>query len=504
MNSSAIQLLSGYRYEDLYQFNIIVTKEAIKGVSFSDGNNLQECHHTVSKGIENNCKKTQVTLYFTTPYDGNVQLIFSTTNGNKIHFTVQQKLINRLDIENKSSGILIFRSRLKHFTPKTIMLGLYQFTKSSIEQLASRQIISFDKPCKLIVDHSLGGGANQYSKEKYFSPGDLNEIHLLSFNTLVSKYTVSVFKNNQKTNYYFPNIQALTEQLKKSQYDEITINNLVSFPNPEILVLYFSYLATSKQTLLNFNVHDYLCICPKWNLINNHGEYCNLPDKDICEICLKTTNAIYTHYHFSSSISIWRELHYTLFTACNEIRIFSLSTMELLKRTYPLLQDSKISLVPHQVDYIRSVNLSAVDTSEIVVGIIGKINEIKGLEVIESLLSTISTDPQSKIRIVVIGSALRESTSNKIRYTGTYLKENLSEIVERERVNLFLYPSICPETFSYVAEEMYHMNLPIVLFDIGAPAQRLAFYTKARIVDLSEKNNLTSIIEEYFTLHYKK
>jgi len=502
MNTSVIQLKSGYRYEDIYQFNIVVTKQEIKEIFFTEGNDIKKCSYAATKYIENNCEKTQITLCFTTAYNGNVSLRLNTISGDSIDFIVQQTLIKKLEAQKKGSRISTFRSLLKHFTAKTILFGFYRLTKSSIERLTLRQPLSFDKNCRLIVDHSLGGGANQYSKDKYFTSKNLNGIHLLSFNTLVSQYTISVYKNSKKKNYFFPNIQSLTKQLRNNQYNEIIINNLVSFPNPEILILYFTYIASTEKATLNFNVHDYLCICPKWNLIGINEEYCNLPKTDICEKCLTTSNPIYTHYNFSSSISIWRDMHFMLFTACNEISVFSLSTMELLKRTYPLLQERSISLVPHKVHYIRSIRPSAIDTSEIVVGVIGSINEIKGLEVIESLLSTISTDPQSKIRIVVIGSALRERPSTKIHYTGIYRKEDLPDIVEKEKVNLFLYPSICPETFSYVAEEMYHMNLPIVLFNIGAPAQRLASYDKAKIVDLSHKYNLAPIIEEHFTLNY--
>jgi glycosyltransferase involved in cell wall biosynthesis len=47
---------------------------------------------------------------------------------------------------------------------------------------------------------------------------------------------------------------------------------------------------------------------------------------------------------------------------------------------------------------------------------------------------------------------------------------------------MMLFPSIWPETFSYVVAEMMAMRLPIVAFDLGAPAERLRGYPLARLV----------------------
>jgi glycosyltransferase involved in cell wall biosynthesis len=46
---------------------------------------------------------------------------------------------------------------------------------------------------------------------------------------------------------------------------------------------------------------------------------------------------------------------------------------------------------------------------------------------------------------------------------------------------MLLFPSICPETFSYVIEEMMLLRLPIVAFDLGAPAERLRDYDLGRL-----------------------
>ena len=46
---------------------------------------------------------------------------------------------------------------------------------------------------------------------------------------------------------------------------------------------------------------------------------------------------------------------------------------------------------------------------------------------------------------------------------------------------MILFPSICPETFSYVVEEMMLLRMPIAAFDLGAPGERLQSYELGRL-----------------------
>ena len=54
--------------------------------------------------------------------------------------------------------------------------------------------------------------------------------------------------------------------------------------------------------------------------------------------------------------------------------------------------------------------------------------------------------------------------------------------MEANEIDIILVPSICPETFSYTTEEAIKMGLPIAVFDIGAPAERVKSYGKGIIL----------------------
>jgi glycosyltransferase involved in cell wall biosynthesis len=47
---------------------------------------------------------------------------------------------------------------------------------------------------------------------------------------------------------------------------------------------------------------------------------------------------------------------------------------------------------------------------------------------------------------------------------------------------MFLFPSIGPETFSYVCEELMQLEVPLAVYDIGAPPERVARYRRGLIL----------------------
>ena len=65
--------------------------------------------------------------------------------------------------------------------------------------------------------------------------------------------------------------------------------------------------------------------------------------------------------------------------------------------------------------------------------------------------------------------------------TGPYQRDNLVALIEAQHINMILFPSICPETFSYVVDEMMLLRMPVVAFDLGAPAERLRDYSLGRL-----------------------
>ena len=74
---------------------------------------------------------------------------------------------------------------------------------------------------------------------------------------------------------------------------------------------------------------------------------------------------------------------------------------------------------------------------------------------------------------------------------GKYKHENLQKLVESENISMEIFPSIWPETFSYLVSEHIAMNVPIICFDMGAQSEKVRTYTKGIIVkDIDEMVNV--------------
>ncbi len=128
------------------------------------------------------------------------------------------------------------------------------------------------------------------------------------------------------------------------------------------------------------------------------------------------------------------------------------------------------------------------------IGIIGQISEQKGAGVVKELVAQIDRE-HPDVRVVVIGALDLPVKSERLRVTGTYRREELVDLIEANRLNLFFFPSICPETFSYVTEEMIRLEVPIVAFDLGAPGDRLRDYANARLCeDVSARSALATLV----------
>jgi hypothetical protein len=57
--------------------------------------------------------------------------------------------------------------------------------------------------------------------------------------------------------------------------------------------------------------------------------------------------------------------------------------------------------------------------------------------------------------------------------TGPYDKERLGDLLQDLGVTIGLIPSVCQETYNYVTQESMNLGLPLVCFDLVAPAERI-------------------------------
>jgi len=335
-----------------------------------------------------------------------------------------------------------------------------------------------------IIDHDIGGGANFYRTN--FIENNLKngkKILLLTYNTVNTNYNIKYFYKNYRIKFQLDKFDEVLELLKFISIEEIFLNELVTFKDPVDVLLVVKKIKLTYGCKLKIPIHDYFSICPSYVLLNDRGKYCGIPDIEECSGCINNNKLefITTDY---KDIKNWRNVWREILELSDDIICFSNSSKEIIKRAYPFIKDDKFSIVAHKVDYISPIKIDKGERNILRIGIIGYITLHKGSKIIKSIIDIIEEKKLKNIRIIIIGEIADQSiNSSNVTITGQYKKDNLMELVKEKQIDIFLIPSICPETFSYTTEEIIKMNLPVAVFDLGAPAEKVKKYNKGIVIE---------------------
>jgi len=337
---------------------------------------------------------------------------------------------------------------------------------------------------RIIFDHSMGGGANHYRRgeiARWLAASETVILCTYDLPTLDYRFHVSV-SGEPDCEFRASSFIALETVLQGARIAEIFVNSPVSFDKPVVFADWLARMRHQHPAIrLTVTAHDYFAACPSFVLLNADGRYCGIPDVHECERCLQRHEASYVAFSPPSKIGPWREAWGRCLAAADEVRFFSESTRAILIRAYPGLARERTTVIPHRVDFLPR-RPQVRHAGPLVIGVVGQINVPKGAQVVAGIVARIETD-HPNARVVVLGTLEVPCRSPRLEVTGEYKREDLPGLIEAHGINMLFFPSIWPETFSYVVAEMTALHLPIVAFDLGAPAERLRSYRLARLCD---------------------
>jgi glycosyltransferase involved in cell wall biosynthesis len=335
---------------------------------------------------------------------------------------------------------------------------------------------------RIIFDHDMGGGANHYRRGTIAQWLAASEtVILCTYHLPTLDYRLHVFVPGERDRQFRArSFLALETVLQRAPVAEMFVNSPVSFDEP---TAFADWLARMRRrhsaTRITVTVHDFFTACPSFVLLDADGRYCGIPDVRECERCLRKHEATYVAFSPPTKIGPWREAWGRCLEAADEVRCFSESTRVLLIRAYPWLARDRTTVIPHRVDFSpRRPRVR--HAGPLVIGVMGQINAQKGARVVAGIAERIEQQ-HPNVRVVVLGTLEAPFRPSCLTVTGEYKREDLPDLIEAHGINMFLFPSIWPETFSYVVAEMTALELPVVAFDLGAPAERLRSYRLARL-----------------------
>ena len=269
-----------------------------------------------------------------------------------------------------------------------------------------------------------------------------------------------------------------------STVTQLEIHSLAGFIRPDEAA---DWLIAAAQGELTVTLlwHEHYLICPTRHLLDPEHRYCGVPEVAACARCLPDNPNCLDAPLRQTDIAMWRRHWGQLLNGISVIRVFSASSAKLVERVWPEHAD-KVHLQPHEV------NLKSVETQNpqpetpLHVGVIGRIATHKGAAEVVGLARHIKAEGLAT-RITVFGNLEHPAPASVVSQTGTYAPEALPALCAEHGVNVFWFPSIWPETFSFVLHEMKAMGLPILAYDVGAQADTLATHPTGRIMALGAR-----------------
>ena len=343
----------------------------------------------------------------------------------------------------------------------------------ALMKLASRRLAA---GTTLYFSHNWGGGAEDYLKNRIESEMKENRAACVVIGDRTDGIYLDYYYAGRTARYSMESTEALTDLLQELQLEKIVINEVVTFPDLYEILDYILEIKNLLHVPLTMLGHDFYSICPAINLLDE-DQYCGIPeDPDLCEKCLGRQKLWFNKAY--GSIRKWRAAWGKFLDECDEIVVFSHNTRELLEKAYG--KRDTFLLRPHKVEGLAPVEKEKT-TRPINIGVLGVMCRHKGAAVINEMLRIIR-EKDLDVRMILIGPNEFPDMDPDLIVTGAYEKKDLAARIRAYDIDIFFIASICPETFSYTTEEVMMMQMPLAVFDLGAPAERAKKYDKSLII----------------------
>lgn len=374
----------------------------------------------------------------------------------------------------------------------------------SLEQI--KQIFVENNGC-IFINSVSSGGTFSYIRNQS------KKVPILILNPMLAGMNQNNVEFWFLDEHYSFKVSGVTGLVKEFNVSSVTLNHFIW--SRDFSILEEVILLTKSNIKLFIIIHDYFYLCPSYNLLNYKGAYCQLPDCVECHDCfnqLKVQNVlpelipyrdVINLYQLNGELSpeLWRSAFIPLFNCASSITFPSNSTMNLFLKVFPQFKIKSV-VAKHDLQYLSQiipVSYATHGSESMCVAIMGDIQYNKGMKIFEDLVLA-SSKNKLDISFLVIGRCSSKIIINAKNTTvlNEYVISDLNSILLAHKVSLFLFLSICPETFSFVIHEMMQTKLPIISFNLGAPGDFLIDYSNGVLVnDISSNAMYDALLIQY-------
>jgi glycosyltransferase involved in cell wall biosynthesis len=214
-------------------------------------------------------------------------------------------------------------------------------------------------------------------------------------------------------------------------------------------------------------VYDYFSICPRINMVDETGFYCGEPDDVGCNKCLRERGSEFGQ----PDIQAWRAGFRRLYSQAEQVVTPSNDVTNRVLQHFP---EANAVTKPHELTTKIALPIAPKGTKPLKIGTIGAISAIKGFHVLCACASWAKQNYQDA-QFLILGYTENDKGAERsgIELCGPYEYSKVLDEINSLDFDAIFLPSVCPETYSFTLSAALQTGLPIIVFDIGAPAEIL-------------------------------
>ena len=312
----------------------------------------------------------------------------------------------------------------------------------------------------LVFHHGRGGGSSRFLDlyERDIENGGRN---VLRARTVLKAPTLAVIED--RTFDLSSDLEALAEFSRRLNVTRLLVNHLVD--RPLETMGWLRDLGRRLGVPYDVVLHDYFMLCPRIDLVTGAGVCCDVAPPETCMRCIAEHGAEVRDFDPLT----WRRDHLAFLATAESVVApsddLAMRMRRYLERPIAVWEPESDSGIPPE----RTPRVSPNEPLRIVT--LGALNVSKGLRVVQSLADA-SEQAGAPLQLSILGPT-SEPLPPSIGVSGTYHPGDLDRLLSEAAPHAVLLPAIWPESWSFVLTAALAQGLPVIVFDIGAPAARL-------------------------------
>ena len=226
---------------------------------------------------------------------------------------------------------------------------------------------------------------------------------------------------------------------------------------------------TLKNIPIVCTIHDFFYICPTFHLVDKNGDFCLICNKgEENHSCLQNHQYLYSRFS-GKDLREFRDKFGALIGNVDTFVFPSNSTKEIFLKHYRIPEDV-CRVIAHGTSLVKQeFPLPPRVDRNFRVGILGSMLRHKGQASVEAIMNSLSGYP---IEFYHFGDG--DLAGGNLTKLGKYQQSNVLGMLHSKEIDVILLLSTWPETFSYTLTESIAANIPTIVTNMGALAERVS------------------------------